>query len=113
MEKQDALAALAALAQETRLDAFRCLVRAGAEGVGAGALAAALAVPPATLSFHLKELRGAGIVQVERDGRERVYRADFAAMRALLAFLTEQCCAGMTPGRVREGRPRARRAHHP
>jgi DNA-binding transcriptional ArsR family regulator len=95
MEKQDALATLAALAQETRLDVFRLLVRAGGEGLPAGAIADALDVPAATLSFHLKELRSAGIVACQRDGRERIYRPDFRAMDALLAFLTENCCQGV------------------
>jgi DNA-binding transcriptional ArsR family regulator len=113
MEMRQALAALAALAQETRLEAFRFLVRAGVRGLGAGALAEALGIPPATLSFHLKELRGAGLVEVESLGRERVYRADFAAMRALLAFLTEQCCAGAARTRGPDRRPRARSAPNP
>jgi DNA-binding transcriptional ArsR family regulator len=94
MEKQDALAALAALAHETRLDVFRLLVQAGREGRPAGALAEALGVPPATLSFHLKELKSARVVSCRRDGRSLIYRADFAAMNALLAFLTENCCQG-------------------
>ena len=92
-EKQDALAALGALAQETRLDVFRALVQAGAEGLTPSALADQLAVPAATLSFHLKELKNARIASVERQGRQLVYRADFTAMRALLAYLTENCCA--------------------
>jgi DNA-binding transcriptional ArsR family regulator len=94
MEIQAALDALAALAQETRLAAFRTLVQAGPGGLAAGAIAAALDVPPATLSFHLKELKQAGVVRCEREGRSLVYRADFDAMRALLRFLTENCCRG-------------------
>jgi DNA-binding transcriptional ArsR family regulator len=94
VEKQDALAALAALAHETRLDVFRLLVRAGAEGIAAGAIAEALGVPSATLSFHLKELKNAGVVGSRRQGRSLIYRADFAAMNALLRFLTENCCQG-------------------
>ncbi len=92
MEKQDALAALSALAHETRLDVFRSLVRAGGEGRAPGALAEDRGVPPATLSFHLKELKGAGLVTSERHGRSLVYRADFDAMRELLGYLTENCC---------------------
>jgi DNA-binding transcriptional ArsR family regulator len=101
MEKQDALAALAALAQETRLDVFRLLVRAGSDGLAVGEVAEALDVPSATLSFHLKELTSAGLLQFERVGRSRIYRPDFAAMQQLLGFLTEQCCEGVTrsPGR--------------
>lgn len=92
MEKQDALSALAALAHETRLDVFRALVRAGGEGRAPSALAEALAIPPATLSFHLKELKNARLVSAERRGRSLVYRASFAEMAALLAYLTENCC---------------------
>jgi len=94
MEKQDVIAALAALAQETRLDVFRLLVQAGPEGLAAGEVAEALDLPPATLSFHLKELRSAGLVTVERQGRSRIYAPDFAAMAALVAFLGENCCDG-------------------
>jgi DNA-binding transcriptional ArsR family regulator len=94
MEKQDAIGALAALAHETRLDVFRLLVRAGAAGLPAGAIADALAVPSATLSFHLKELKNAGVVDCRRAGRSLIYRADFEAMNALLGFLTENCCEG-------------------
>jgi DNA-binding transcriptional ArsR family regulator len=94
MEKQNAIAALAALAHETRLDVFRLLVQAGPEGLAAGAVAAALDVPPATLSFHLKELRNAGLVVAERDGRSIRYAPDFASMSALVGYLGENCCAG-------------------
>lgn len=96
MEKQDVVAALAALAQETRLDVFRLLVQAGPEGLAAGEVAEALDLPPATLSFHLKELRSAGLVTVERDGRSRIYAPDFAAAAELVAFLGENCCRGGT-----------------
>ena len=94
MEKQVALGALAALAHETRLDVFRLLVRAGHEGLAAGEVGEALEIPSATLSFHLKELRSAGLIRCEREGRSRVYSPDFAAMNELLGFLTENCCAG-------------------
>jgi ArsR family transcriptional regulator len=94
MEKQDALAALAALAQETRLDVFRLLVQAGPEGLAAGALSERLGIAPPTLSFHLKELRSAGLVRQEREGRSLLYAPDFGAMTALVAYLTENCCAG-------------------
>jgi DNA-binding transcriptional ArsR family regulator len=100
MEIKAAIEALGALAQETRLAAFRALVEAGPEGLPAGAIATALDVPPATLSFHLKELKQAGVVGCEREGRSLVYRADFDAIRALLRFLTENCCRG--PERVPE-----------
>jgi len=94
MEKQDALSALAALAQETRLDVFRILVRAGPEGLPAGAIADSLGVRSATLSFHLKELKGAGIVDCRREGRSLIYTADFDAMGSLVDYLTENCCQG-------------------
>lgn len=94
MEKQDVIAALSALAHETRLDVFRLLVQAGREGRPAGELAAALAIPPATLSFHLKELRNAQLVNSERKGRSIHYAPDFDSMSALVGYLGENCCAG-------------------
>ena len=98
MEKQAVIAALAALAQETRLDAFRLLVQAGSEGLPAGAISDALAVPSATLSFHLKELKSAGVVRCRREGRSLIYSPDFTAMNEMLSFLTENCCAGTSAG---------------
>lgn len=95
MEKQTAIAALAALAQETRLDVFRLLVQAGPEGVPAGEIGSELNIPSATLSFHLKELRSAGLVVCERTGRSRIYRPDFAVMREVVGFLTQNCCEGL------------------
>src|SRR5208282_4948349 len=92
MEKKRTLAALAALAQETRLDIFRLLVRTGPPGLPAGAIGEELQLAGATLSFHLKELRQAGLIHPRRDGRMLIYVADFAAMNALLAFLGENCC---------------------
>lgn len=97
MEKQDAIAALAALAQETRLDVFRLLVRAGPQGLPAGELGEALEIPSATLSFHLKELKSAGVVDCRREGRSLIYSPNFAAMNALLRFLTENCCSATLP----------------
>ena len=98
MEKQVVISALAALAQETRLDLFRLLVRAGPEGMPAGAIGEALGTPSATLSFHLKELKSAGLIRYERVGRSRIYSPDFAAARALVRFLTENCCEGVAAG---------------
>ncbi len=98
MEKQLAVSALGALAQETRLDVFRVLVQAGPEGLSAGAIAALLGIPPATLSFHLKELKGAGLVCCERRGRSRIYSPDFPAVNQLIAFLTANCCRGVDGG---------------
>jgi DNA-binding transcriptional ArsR family regulator len=95
MEKQVAISALAALAQETRLDVFRLLVQAGPGGLPAGAVGEALDLPSATLSFHLKELKSAGLIRCERAGRSRIYRPDFDAMGELLGFLTANCCAGV------------------
>ena len=94
MEKQSAISVLAALSQETRLDVFRLLVRAGGEGLAAGAIGDALGVPSATLSFHLKELKSSGVVDCERDGRSLIYSANFEMMGDLLAYLTENCCSG-------------------
>jgi DNA-binding transcriptional ArsR family regulator len=104
MEKQDAVAALAALAQETRLEVFRLLVRAGAEGAAPGTIAETLGVAAPTLSFHLKELRGAGLVHARREGRSLLYAPDFAAMRRLVAYLTENCCQGVAAGDSRKRR---------
>ncbi len=94
MEKQHAISALAALAHETRLDVFRLLVKAGGEGLPAGAIAEAVGVPSATLSFHLKELKNAGVADCSREGRSLIYRANFGAMQRLLDFLTDNCCQG-------------------
>jgi DNA-binding transcriptional ArsR family regulator len=93
MEKTEALACLAALAQGTRLDIFRLLVQQGASGLAAGEIAAALGLAPATLSFHLKELASTGLVTARQDGRFIYYSADYATMDRLLAYLTENCCA--------------------
>ena len=94
METKDALAALSALAQETRLEVFRLLVRAGPTGLAAGAVAELIGVQPATLSFHLRELERAGLLTARRESRQIFYAPDFRGMRALLAFLTEDCCGG-------------------
>jgi DNA-binding transcriptional ArsR family regulator len=96
MEKEIVVSALAALAQETRLEVFRLLVQAGPEGLPAGAIGGALDIPSATLSFHLKELKNAGLVDCERAGRSRIYHPDFQAIRELVGFLTENCCQGVT-----------------
>ena len=90
----DALAALAALAQETRLSVFRHLVVAGPSGAAAGTIAAALGVAAPTLSFHLKELERAGLITQRRQGRSIVYSADYTRMRALLTHLMQDCCQG-------------------
>jgi ArsR family transcriptional regulator, arsenate/arsenite/antimonite-responsive transcriptional repressor len=94
MENSDAVAALAALAQDNRLDIFRLLVQAGPEGMPAGRVADALDLAPNTLTFHFDRLRQAGLVSVRREGRSMIYAARFEAMNALLGFLTENCCGG-------------------
>lgn len=93
MELKTAVAALAALAQDTRLAAYRLLVQAGPAGLAAGRIAEALAVSPATLSFHLKEMAYAGLIQSRQEGRWVIYSAHYAQMTALLAYLSENCCA--------------------
>lgn len=94
MEITDAITALGALAQENRLAIFRLLVQAGPAGLPAGQIGEHLGIPPATLSFHLSQLSHAGLLQSSRQGRSIIYVADYAAMNALLGFLTENCCAG-------------------
>lgn len=98
MEKTDAIAALAALAQESRLDVFRLLVQAGAGGMPAGRIGERLGLPSATLSFHLNQLRQAGLVTFRREGRSLIYAAAYDAMNGLVAFLTENCCRGEAAG---------------
>ena len=97
MEKKVIIAGLAALAQESRLEIFRLLVKSGPDGAPAGEIAARLGLPGATLSFHLKELRQAGLVTCRRAGRSLIYAADFAAMSGLVGYLTENCCGGRCP----------------
>lgn len=94
MEKTDAVAALGALAQDNRLDVFRLLVQAGADGLSAGAVAEALGIAPNTLTFHFDRLRQAGLISVRRDGRSMIYAARYEAMHALVGYLTENCCRG-------------------
>src|SRR6201991_4536293 len=94
MEKADAVAALAALAQDNRLDVFRLLVQAGPDGMTAGAIAEAPDLRPHTFSFHFDRLRMAGLATVRREGRSMIYAARFETMNALLGFLTENCCGG-------------------
>ena len=92
METNDAVDALAAMAQETRLTALRLLVQAGPEGLAAGDIARQLDVPAPTLSFHLRALLHAGLVRSTRDGRSLLYAADFPRLRGLVEFLSENCC---------------------
>ena len=94
MEKSTVIAALAALAQETRLDIFRLLVEAGAEGMPAGEIGDKLGLPGATLSFHLNQLKHAHLVTFRRESRSLIYTAQYPVMNSLLAYLTENCCQG-------------------
>jgi ArsR family transcriptional regulator, arsenate/arsenite/antimonite-responsive transcriptional repressor len=94
MEKTDAVAALAALAQDNRLDIFRLLVKAGPKGMPAGEIARALNLSPSVLTFHFDRLRVAGLVTAHRNGRSIIYAAKFETMNVLLSFLTENCCKG-------------------
>ena len=94
MEKTSVIDALAALAQENRLDTYRLLVQAGPDGISAGEIAAVLGLPPNTLSFHFDRLRQAGLVTVRRNGRSMIYAARYDTMNALIGFLTENCCGG-------------------
>ena len=96
METSDAVAALGALAQDNRLDVFRLLVQAGPEGMAAGDIAERLKISPPTLSFHLAQLRQAGLLAMRRDGRSLIYSADYDGMNELMGFLTENCCGGAT-----------------
>ena len=98
MKSDTAVGALAALAQENRLKLFRLLVQAGDKGVAAGAIADALGVPNSSLSFHLAQLRHAGLILQERRHRSLIYRANYPAMNALVDYLMENCCAGADAG---------------
>src|ERR1700719_1993991 len=94
MKKSTAVAALGALAQETRLEVFRLLVQKGPDGLAAGEIGDRLGLPSPTLSFHLNQLRFAGLVTSRRVSRSIIYSANYKAMNDVLAYLTENCCAG-------------------
>ena len=98
MKAADAVGALGALAQDHRLKLFRILVQAGEGGMAAGAIAEALGVPNSSLSFHLTQLRNAGLILQERQHRSLIYRANYQAMNALIGYLMENCCAGAECG---------------
>ncbi len=93
-----AVSALGALAQESRLQVFRLLVQAGPEGLAAGQVAERLKLASPTLSFHLAQLKHAGLVTLRREGRSLIYAADYDGMNELMGFLTENCCAGNAAG---------------
>lgn len=94
MEKIDVITALSALAHDTRLDVFRLLVETGPAGLAVGEIGERLGVPAATLNHHIGQLKQAGLVVCERDGRKRIQRADFDRMDGMLAYLTKNCCQG-------------------
>lgn len=94
MDTKSAVRSLAALAQDSRLDVFRLLVQAGPEGLPAGEIAGRLGIPASTLSFHVKALTHAGLIESRQQGRFIYYSADFAVMNGLIAFLGENCCGG-------------------
>jgi ArsR family transcriptional regulator, arsenate/arsenite/antimonite-responsive transcriptional repressor len=94
METITAITALAALAQESRLTIFRLLVQAGSAGISVGEIKEMTGIPGSSLSFHLKELTHAGLIHARQESRFIYYSADYAAMNALLGFLTENCCGG-------------------
>jgi DNA-binding transcriptional ArsR family regulator len=116
MQTVEAVGALAALAQETRLAIYRLLVEAGPNGLAAGAIAARLAVAPSSLSFHLAQLSRAGLIHPRRMSRSLIYAADFSAMNGLVAYLTENCCGGEAcapvcePAKTPAGRSRKKSA---
>ncbi len=92
MKAQSALVALSALSHQSRLSLFRLLLEAGPDGLPAGEIAQRLGIAPYALSFHLPQLRDAGLVTNKRNGRQIVYAADYAGMQSLIGFLTENCC---------------------
>lgn len=94
MEAEDIVIALTALAQASRLEAFRLLVQAGEQGMPAGKIAETLEIPPSSLSFHLKELQNAGLIQPKQEGRFVIYSANYDRMKAVLGYLAENCCSG-------------------
>jgi ArsR family transcriptional regulator len=95
MDQTRAIAALGALAQETRLELFRLLVATGPEGLPAGVIADRLGVLPSSLTFHLNQLHHAGLISQRRQSRQLIYSAEYDAMNALLAYLSENCCSGV------------------
>ena len=110
MKKTDVIAALAAFAQENRLDVFRLLVQAGPEGMPAGEVADALDLAPNNLTFHFDRLREAGLVTVRREGRSMIYAARFEVMNDLIVFLTDNCCQGAACAATTGKRTRAKRS---
>ena len=100
-----AVLALSALAHESRLQVHRLLVQAGEDGLSAGAIAEQLGMPPSSLSFHLTHMQAAEMVTQRRDGRSLIYTVNFECMDALMAYLQENCCKGVTPSPVPVRKP--------
>lgn len=98
MESSEVVRVLGALAQESRLDTFRALVRAGPDGLAAGEIARQLEIPPPTLSFHLKAMQHADLVTSRRAGRSLLYTANFDVLSRVLGYLMENCCEGSAGG---------------
>lgn len=111
MELKNAVEALSALAQETRLNVYRLLVEAGPEGMAAGRIGEELALPAATLSFHLAHLSRAGLALSRQEGRFVIYSADFHTMNALVGYLTENCC-GDSRSCAPDAKPLPKGRHH-
>jgi|SRR5471032_2223321 len=103
MDTKQTLAALSALAQESRLAVFRLLVQLGPEGMAASKIGEQLDIAPSSLSFHLKELSHAGLISSRQDGRFVIYSADIGTMNGLIGFLTENCCCGVPCGPTSTG----------
>ena len=110
MESKTVVAALSALAQENRLDVFRLLVQAGPAGLPAGEIAERLGIAAPTLSFHLAQLKHAGLVHQRREGRSLIYATNYDGMNALMGFLTENCCGGAPCAPAAECKPARKRA---
>lgn len=94
MDGKKAVAALGALAHDTRLEIFRLLVQRGPDGLSAGSIAERLGIPPSSLTFHLQQLTHAGLITQRRLSRQLIYATDFAAMNEVMFYLTENCCSG-------------------
>jgi len=109
MKKTEIVAALAALAQDNRLDMFRLLVQAGPAGLGAGEIAARLDIAASNLTFHADRLRHAGLITVRRDGRHMIYAGRYENMRALVGYLSENCCKGVGASGASCAKPSAKK----
>lgn len=107
MDTNSAVAALSAIAQANRLEVFRLLVEAGPDGLAAGEIAERLGIAAPTLSFHLAQLKHAGLVHQRRDGRSLIYATNYDGMSALMGFLTENCCGGNPAACFPAARPAA------